>query len=132
MFKCKTFPIYYAIPNTQNRSGYILTDAGIEQVRLIIEEEYSKQTGKIKIDVKAARIEKPLTNVEFELLNQDEEYIKTYKTDENGEIVIYALPGNYYLRQTKVDEEYSMVDRNIPLKINLNTEHWLRRSVSSD
>lgn len=122
MFEIDALPAYYATTNTSGYRPYILTDEGIKKMSITKKEEYDKHSEKVEIDVKDATTEKPLTNVEFELLDQEKKYINTYKTDENGEIVINALPGNYYLKQTKVDEQYSMLDRFVPIEIKLDKQ----------
>ena len=122
--KIETKPILYGkAPNT-GRQDYALTTGTYEDGTGYINEEYEKNGTKIKIIKQDSQTGERLENVEFELLNENEEVIYSgLKTNENGEVMIENLiPQKYFIKETKTIDGYEIYDKLIAVNIGLNEE----------
>lgn len=107
---------------------YILN--GEEQVLLQwgktskIEIENNRKKGNLKIvKVDSENEEIKLEGVEFELYDFEENYINTFTTNENGEIIVENLDiGNYIIKEVKTNEKYVLNDEKIEIQIEENKE----------
>ena len=65
---------------------------------------------------------KPLEGIKFELYDSKNTLINTYKTNENGKIIIENLNENknYYLKEVETNAEYKLLKDNIYFDIKYN------------
>ena len=109
------YPGIYTLIETQTKEEYILNEdmASInieynKQTELIVENEKIKGAVKIVKQDKETQ-EKRLSNVSFELYDEDMNLLETLETDENGEAVSQKYPSvnrKYYLKETQTSEGY--------------------------
>lgn len=119
-----TKPILYGKAPDASLQDYALTAATYEDGTGYINEEYEKNQTKIKIIKQDSQTGARLKDVEFELLNENEETIYSgLKTNENGEIIIENLiPQKYFIKETKTIDGYELYDELIAVNIGLNEE----------
>ena len=122
--KIETKPILYGKAPNAGRQDYALTAGTYEDGTGYIKEEYEKNETKIKIIKQDSQTGERLENVEFELLNENEEVIYSgLKTNENGEVMIENLiPQKYFIKETKTIDGYEIYDKLIAVNIGLNEE----------
>lgn len=122
--KIETKPILYGKAPDAGRQDYALTAGTYEDGTGYINEEYEKNGTKIKIIKQDSQTGERLENVEFELLNENEEIIYSgLKTNENGEVIIENLiPQKYFIKETKTIDGYEIYDKLIAVNIGLNEE----------
>ena len=122
--KIETKPILYGKAPNAGRQDYALTAGTYEDGTGYINEEYEKNKTKIKIIKQDSQTGERLENVEFELLNENEEVIYSgLKTNENGEVMIENLiPQKYFIKETKTIDGYEIYDKLIAVNIGLNEE----------
>ena len=122
--KIETKPILYGKAPDAGRQDYALTAGTYEDGTGYIKEEYEKNETKIKIIKQDSQTGERLENVEFELLNENEEIIYSeLKTNENGEVIIENLiPQKYFIKETKTIDGYEIYDKLIAVNIGLNEE----------
>ena len=122
--KIETKPILYGKAPNAGRQDYALTAGTYEDGTGYINEEYEKNGTKIKIIKQDSQTGERLENVEFELLNENEEVIYSgLKTNENGEVMIENLiPQKYFIKETKTIDGYEIYDKLIAVNIGLNEE----------
>ncbi len=119
----------YIIKETKTNEQYILNENEIEvkiewNKETEIKLENSMKKGNLKIvKVDSENEEIKIQGVEFELYDIEENYINTFITNENGEIIVENLDiGNYIIREVKTNEEYVLNDEKIEIQIEGNKE----------
>jgi len=117
-----TKPILYGTAPTSSLQDFALAASSYEDGQGTQKIYYTKNMTKIIILKQEAETQKPLQGVEFELL--DENYNVLYNdliTDSDGKINIdNLLPGTYYIRETKTLDGYSLYNKLIEVKLDLN------------
>ena len=119
----------YYLKETKTNEKYVLNEKEIE-----IKIEWNKETkievknlrkkGSLKIiKVDSENAEIKLEGVEFELYDNEENYINKYTTNENGEIIVENLDiGDYKLKEIKTNEKYILNEEKIETKVEHNKE----------
>ena len=125
--KLDTKPVMYGsstIPGTQD---YALTGFFYEEAESSYIDNYPKNETKIVIKKVKEGTDVVLSNVKFNLLDNQKNIVKSnLLTDENGEIIVAnILPGRYYLREIECKEGYELNDNELEIKINLFEEKEL-------
>lgn len=119
----------YYLKEVKTDEEYILNEEEIEvkiewnkETQIQIENSRKKGSLKIvKIDSEDKEIK--LEGVEFELYDNKENYINTFATNENGEIIIEDLDiGNYIIKEVKTNEKYILNDEKIEITIEQDKE----------
>ena len=122
----------YYLKETKTNEKYVLNEKEIE-----IKIEWNKETkievknlrkkGSLKIiKVDSENAELKLEGVEFELYDNEENYINKYTTNENGEIIVENLDiGDYALKEIKTNEKYILNEEKIETKVEHNKETTL-------
>ena len=129
--RVKTKPVLYGMAETSGYQDYALTAATYEDSIEDITDEYSENETKIKIIKYDKETKETLSNVEFQLLNSNQEIIfANLLTDENGEILIeHLLPGTYYLKETKVLDGY--IENNELIKVDVGYNETVTVKVNN-
>lgn len=117
-----TKPILYGKAPSSSWQDFALAAAVYEDGQGTQKAYYTKNLTKIVILKQEIDTKAPLAGVEFELLDENQEAIySSLKTDENGQISIdNLLPGTYYIKETKTLEGYTLYDKLIEVKLDLN------------
>lgn len=122
----------YYLKETKTNEKYVLNEKEIE-----IKIEWNKETkievknlrkkGSLKIiKVDSENAELKLEGVEFELYDNEENYINKYTTNENGEIIVENLDiGDYALKEIETNEKYILNEEKIETKVEHNKETTL-------
>ena len=129
--RVKTKPVLYGMAETSGYQDYALTAATYEDSIEDITDEYSENETKIKIIKYDKETKETLSNVEFQLLNSNQEIIfANLLTDENGEILIeHLLPGTYYLKETRALDKY--VENNELIKVDVGYNETVTVKVNN-
>lgn len=122
--KVETKPILYGTAPNSTLQDYALTAATYEDGSGNTKDEYPKNETKIIIIKKDDKTGEKLSNVEFELLDENKNVVYSgLKTDEEGKIEINnIIPGKYYLRETKAVEGYHEYDELIDFELSLHEQ----------
>lgn len=119
----------YTLKETKTNEQYILNEEEIElkiewNKETEIKIENCRKKGSLKIvKIDSENKELKLEGVEFELYDNEENYINTFITDENGEIIVEKLDiGNYIIKEIKTNEKYILNDKNVEILIEENKE----------
>ena len=114
----------YYLRETKTGKNYYLDDAlrevsiSKEHLDQVVEITNERMKGSIKLIKTDGHKKTPLEGVEFDLLDSEKNVIGSYKTDENGEILIDNLEiGTYYLRETKALKGYKLTDELIQVEL---------------
>ena len=113
----------YRLRETKALENYnLIEDQNVtiqENQTISITVENEKKKGKIrivKIDKENNEIRIP--NVEFEILDEEENYIETLITDDEGIAESSDLPiGNYKIKETKTDDKYILEDSILEVEV---------------
>ena len=117
----KTLPGYILDEEKKPFTLELGNDA-VEVVEVNKENPDVNQLYKTKIQlfkVDKANHEITLSNVVFELYNEEDQLMGTFTTDEEGKIVVDGLPlGNYYFKEVKAKDGYILDDSAIAIVVN--------------
>lgn len=118
----KTRPVLYGRSTIEGLQNYAISAYSYEDGTGSKKIYYTKNDTKIIIVKKDETGEKLLEGVEFELLDSENNVIYTgLKTDNEGKIIIENLvPGTYFVKETRTLEGYSIYDKLIKVKLDLN------------
>lgn len=127
------------IKETKNKEGYVLDEQehtyslnGLPVLNETIENE--KEKGTIQIikktkeynEITDIKENSPLKNVEFEILDSDMNIVQKLITDEYGYCETTKIPvGNYYIKETKTNPNYKLLDELIQVEIKENEDKIL-------
>ena len=114
----------YTIRETKTAEGYELMEEKLEVTmeynktkEIIIQNE--KKKGQIEIyktDAENNMIK--IENVEFEVINSNNEVVEIIKTDKNGHAITSKLPiGEYIIKEIKTNDDYVLKDETIKVEI---------------
>lgn len=122
-------PGKYKIRETKTREEYVINDADINvglvwgKTEKVEVKNYIKKGSVEIIKTDAENKEKRLAGVEFELLNENNEKIGIYTTDEKGEIRIDELEyGTYRIKEIKTNDAYILDEAEHVFEIRNNNE----------
>ena len=120
--KVKTKPVLYGSSGDSSTQDYALVGGILEDGEGTEKVYYTKNQSKIVIIKKTDETNTFLQGVEFQLLDENQEIIRTdLVTNENGEIILEnILPGIYYIKEVKTIEGYSIYDKLIKVELDLN------------
>ena len=119
----------YTIKEVKTNEEYILNEQDIElkiewNKETQIKVENSRKKGNLRIvKVDSENEEIKIEGVKFELYDNEENYINTFTTNENGEIIIKDLDiGNYIIKEIKTREKYILNEEKIEIIIEQDKE----------
>ena len=117
--KLETKPVMYGATTVPGTQDYALTGFMYEEIGSSIIEDYQKNETKIVVNKVKEGIGEALKNVKFELLNEEEESIRSELiTNDEGQIIIEnLLPGKYYLKEIETQEGYILLEKLIEVEI---------------
>lgn len=117
-------PVVYGRTMIAGRQDYALTGYWHEEIFVKTSQEYNKNTSKLKIIKKEYGTETLLSNVKFNLLDENKNPIYTDLITNNvGEIIIEnMIPGKYYLQEVETLEEYNLYTDLIEINLDFNEE----------
>lgn len=120
--KVKTKPVLYGASGNSSTQDYALVGGMLEDGEGTEKVYYTKNQSKIVIIKKTDETNTLLQGVEFHLLDENQEVIRTdLVTNQNGEIILEnILPGTYYIKEVKTIEGYSLYDKLIKVELDLN------------
>ena len=120
--KVKTKPVLYGKSTIEGMQDYAITAYAYEDGTGSKKLYYTKNDTKIIIIKKDNTENKLLEGVEFELLDEKSNVIRTgLRTNSEGKIEINnLLPGIYYVKETRTLDEYSLYDKLIKVELDLN------------
>ena len=125
--------------NNLRKSKIIVTEIStldqyaLDTTPIEVELEYYNQTKQINVpnylkkgNLKIIKVDKDnnqikIPNVEFELLDSNNNTVGTYTTDQNGEIYIEGLKtGTYIIKETKANSAYYQLSQDITVEVEFN------------
>ena len=128
-----TKPIFYGqAPN--GLQDHALTTGMYEDGTGMVNDKYPENETKIIIIKQDEKTKERLENVEFELLDENNNVIySNLKTDADGKIMVdNIVPGKYYLRETISIDGYSKYDELIEFNIEFNNQYTITVNNSKE
>lgn len=91
---------------------------------------YNENISAINLDIQANDTKVGIENAMIELLDEYENVLYTYTSDEKGKIFIeHLLPGKYFIKQISTDEEYNIFTK--PLEIDMEYGKVINLNISN-
>lgn len=120
----ETKPVAYGSSNVPGKQSYALTGCWFEEIYTKISEKYNKNITKLRLIKKEYGTENVLSNVKFNLLDENKNvFLENLTTDGNGEIILEnMLPGKYFIQEVETLEGYNMYTDLIEVNLELNQE----------
>jgi TQXA domain-containing protein len=122
--KMDTKPVIYGKATIDGVQNYALTAYSYEDATGKYSDNYVQNKTKIKIIKQDKETKELLSNVEFEVL--DENLNVAYSgllTDENGEITLEnVLPGKYYIKEVNSLQGYELNEELLEISVNFGEE----------
>ncbi len=118
-----TKPVFYGIA-PQGLQNHAITAAMYEEGAGNISDSYPKNETKITIIKQDQETLEKIEDVEFQILNENNEVIySNLKTDENGIIQIEnIIPGKYYIQETVAKDGYIKLEEKIEIELVFNEQ----------
>lgn len=110
--KLKNYPVFYG-EAPEGYQNYVVTFDVFGNRLKEVEVKFLAKTGNIKIIKKDEESLEPLSNVKFELYDENMNAIETLITDSNGEAISKYYPSynkTYYLKEIETQDGYDLDD----------------------
>lgn len=122
--KMKTKPVLYGTAPDSSYQDYAVTMEMYEDSKGETTDYYSKNETKLIIQKQEKDTQKPLENVEFEILNEKKEIVyNSLKTNSEGKIIVENLiPGKYYIREVNTIDGYKKYEDLISVELVLHEQ----------
>ena len=117
--KLKNYPVFYG-EAPDGYQNYVITFDVFGNNSKNVNTEFQAKTGSIKVIKKDEESLEPLSNVKFELYDEEMNVIETLITDENGEVVSEKYPvlnKVYYLKEIETHEGFELDDEIREIKL---------------
>ncbi len=120
----ETKPVVYGKTMIAGKQDYALTGYWNEEIYVKISEEYNKNLSKLKIIKKEYGTDKVLSNVKFNILDENKKTIyANLATNNQGEIILENMvPGKYYVQEIETLEGYNLYTDLIEINLDYNEE----------